>query len=222
MHGLDFAVIWRFREALVRGLFVSMELTIVCGLLGMALGFCIALARRSRLGILRVVAAVYVEVMRGLPVLVTLFWVFFCLPLLMHTELGSFTSSVVALTMYVGAVTSETFRSALKSVGADQYDACNALGLPALARSIYVVAPQAIIRAIPNLLSNMVSLFKESALVSAVGMVELMFIAQTISNTTARPVEVLTTAACIYFVVGFALTRVVNYAEGRILRRIGA
>jgi polar amino acid transport system permease protein len=79
-----------------------------------------------------------------------------------------------------------------------------------------------LIRAIPNLLSNTVSLFKESALVSAVGLVELMFTAQNIATSTERPVEVLTATALIYFVIGFGLTRIVNRVEARILSRVGA
>ncbi|MEX3815324.1 amino acid ABC transporter permease [Paraburkholderia sp. BR13439] len=220
MGNLNFAVLWQFKDALAKGLLVTVELSVVCSILGMLLGFAIAMGRTCRFRALRSVTALYVEILRGLPVLVTLFWVFFCLPVILHVELGTFVSSVIALTLYMGAVTSETFRSALKGVGRDQMDACNALGLSSFVRSVFVIAPQAVIRSIPNLLSNTVSLFKESALASAVGMVELMFTAQNISNTTSRPVEVLTTSALIYFVIGFVLTRVVNRVEVRILHRI--
>ncbi|WP_250519145.1 amino acid ABC transporter permease [Caballeronia sp. ATUFL_M1_KS5A] len=220
MGNLDFSVLWNFKDALVYGLWVTIQLSVVCSILGTIFGFVIALGRTSPFRVLRSITSLYVEVLRGLPVLVTLFWVFFCLPAIFHVELGTFTSSVIALTLYMGAVTSETFRSALKGVGKDQMDACNALGLSPFVRSAFVIAPQAVIRSIPNLLSNVVSLFKESALASAVGMVELMFTAQNISNTTARPVEVLTTSALIYFVIGFVLTRVVNRAEVRILHRV--
>ncbi len=222
MDNLDFSVIWTFRDALIHGLFVTLQLSVICAVLGTPLGLVLALARTSRVRLLQAVAATYVEVIRSVPVLITLFWVFFCLPILIGVELGAFVSSVIALTLFTAAVTAETFRSALKSVGQDQYDACRALGLSPAITARYVIAPQAIIRAVPNLLSNTVSLFKESALVSAVGMVELMFTAQNISNYTARPVEVLTVAALMYFVVGFALTRLVNRVELRILGRIGS
>lgn len=80
--------------------------------------------------------------------------------------------------------------------------------------------PQAVLRAAPTLLSNCVSLFKESALVAAVGMSDLMFIGQNISNSTARPVEVLTAVALIYFVIAFPLTRLVSWVERRTLRKL--
>ncbi len=76
----------------------------------------------------------------------------------------------------MGAITSETFRASLKSIGPEQRDACVALGLPPRVQVTSVVLPQAVLRAIPTLLSNCVSLFKESALVSAVGMADLMFV----------------------------------------------
>jgi polar amino acid transport system permease protein len=222
MDNLDFSPLWQFRDALMKGLLISLELSVICAVLGTAFGFFIAIGRQSHIRPLRAVMGLYVEVLRGTPVLVTLFWVFFCLPIILRFELGTFESSVIAMTLYMAAVTSESFRSALKSVSQDQFDACNALGLGPLVQSVYVIAPQALIRAIPNLLSNTVSLFKESALVSAVGLVELMFTAQNIATSTERPVEVLTAAALIYFVIGFGLTRIVNRVEARILSRVGA
>lgn len=222
MSNFDFSIVWKFHDALLKGLLTSIELSLICALLGTLLGFFIGLGRQSSSRAVRFTTALYVEIIRGTPVLITLFWVFFCLPILLNMDLGVFVSSVIAMTLYMAAVTSESFRSALKSIGQDQYDASRALGLDPLTHAIYVIAPQALMRAIPNLLSNTVSLFKESALVSAVGMVELMFTAQNISNITARPVEVLTVTALIYFAVGFALTRVVNGVESRILNRVGS
>jgi hypothetical protein len=110
----------------------------------------------------------------------------------------------------MAAITSETFRGALKSISAEQHDACIALSLSPQAMILYVIFAQALLRAIPPLLSNIVSLFKESALISSVGAAHLMFVGQNISNSTARPVEFLTTIAMIYFLVAFPLTRLVG------------
>jgi polar amino acid transport system permease protein len=99
-------------------------------------------------------------------------------------------------------------------------DACIALGLPRRVQVVSVVLPQAVLRAVPTLLSNCISLFKESALVSAVGMADLMFIGQNISNNTARPIEVLTAVALIYFVIAFPLTRLVTRVEKGMLKKL--
>ncbi|MBV7522502.1 amino acid ABC transporter permease [Ensifer sp. ENS12] len=215
-----FAVVLKFQEALFLGLWMTLKLTLICIVLGCALGFLVALARTSKNAILRAASSVYVEFFRGTPVLVQLFWIFFCLPLILGVELSNMTSGVIALTLYMGAISSETFRASLKSVGREQLDACVALGLSHWARTTNVVLPQAVLRAAPTLLSNCVSLFKESALVSAVGMADLMFVGQNISNNTARPIEVLTIVALIYFVIAFPLTRAVTVIERRILKRL--
>jgi polar amino acid transport system permease protein len=217
---LDFSVLARFQNALVLGLWTTIQLTLVCIVLGCALGFLVGLARTSQSTVLRTISGVYVEFFRGTPVLIQLFWIFFCLPLILGVELPNFVSGVIALTLYMGAITSETFRASLKSVGREQLDACVALGLPRRVQVTSVILPQAVLRAIPTLLSNCVSLFKESALVSAVGIADLMFVGQNISNNTAKPVEVLTVVALIYFVIAFPIARAVTLVERRILARL--
>lgn len=216
----DFSIVLRFQDALLLGLWTTLKLTLICIVLGCVLGFLLALARTSRSAVLRGVSSVYVEFFRGTPVLVQLFWIFFCLPLVLGVELSNMASGIIALTLYMGAISSETFRASLKSVGREQLDACVALGLSPWTRTTSVVLPQAVLRAAPTLLSNCVSLFKESALVSAVGMADLMFVGQNISNNTARPVEVLTVVALIYFAIAFPLTRAVTLVEGRILKKL--
>lgn len=217
---LDFSILLRFEHALLLGLWTTIKLTAMCIVFGCALGFVVGLARTSRNLALRMISSVYVEFFRGTPVLIQLFWIFFCLPLVLGVELSNLASGVIALTLYMGAITSETFRASLKSIGPEQMDACVALGLPRSAQVLNVVLPQAVLRAIPTLLSNCVSLFKESALVSAVGMADLMFVGQNISNNTARPVEVLTVVALIYFVIAFPITRAVSVVESRILKKL--
>jgi polar amino acid transport system permease protein len=217
---LDFSILLRFEHALLLGLWMTIKLTVICVVLGCTLGFLVGLLRTSRNLALRAISSIYVEFFRGTPVLIQLFWIFFCLPLLLGVELSNLASGVIALTLYMGAITSETFRASLKSIGQEQLDACVALGLPRRSQVMNVVLPQAVLRAIPTLLSNCVSLFKESALVSAVGMADLMFVGQNISNNTARPVEVLTVVALIYFVIAFPLTRAVSLVEGRILKKL--
>lgn len=222
MISYDFSVVLRYSDALMTGLMTTFKLTVISILIGCLIGFATALGRTSRSRSLRAFCTVYVEFFRGTPVLVQLFWVFFCLPLILGVELSNFVSGVIALSLFMGAISSETFRAALRTVGPEQYDAAIALGLPARTRVLHVVLPQALLRAAPPLLSNCVSLFKESALVSAVGMADLMFVGQNISNNTGRPVEVLTVIALIYFVVAFPITRAVTVFERRMLRKLNA
>lgn len=218
----NFSVIWNNLPILGRGLAVTLEFTVICIVLGSVLGLVVALMRSSKRWFARLAAAAYVEIFRGTPVLIQLFWIFFCLPLILGLELSNYASSIVALTLFMAAVTSETFRSALKSIPRDHTDAAVALGLSHLHRIRYVILPQAVRYAIPNLLSNSVSLFKESSLVSAVGMVDLMYVGHSISNRTAKPLEILTAVAVMYFLIAFPATRLVSFIEGRIARQTGS
>lgn len=219
---LDFSILLKFADALALGLWTTLKLTVLCVAMGSALGFLIGLARASENALIRIPASAFVEFFRGTPVLIQLFWIFFCLPLVLGVELSNLASATIALTLYMGAITSETFRASLRAVGREQMDACVALGLPPSVQILHVILPQAVLRAVPTLLSNCISLFKESALVSAVGMADLMFVGQNISNNTARPIEVLTAVACIYFIIAFPLTRLVTRIEGRMLRKLAA
>ncbi|HHW33641.1 amino acid ABC transporter membrane protein 2, PAAT family [Paracoccus solventivorans] len=216
---IDFSFLARYQDALLMGLGMTLRLTLIAFALGIVWGFVLALLRNSSIAPVRWIAAVYVEFFRGTPVLIQIFWIFYCMPIFLGTDLSNFTAAVLCLTLYGGAIMSETFRAGMKSIGREQYDACHALGLSPWTRATRIVLPQATLRSVPVLLSNGIGIFKESSLVSAIGMMELMFIGTTISNRTGRPVEVFTAVALIYFVVAFPLTRLVTWLEKRILKR---
>ena len=99
---LDFSVLARFQNAFALGLWTTIKLTLTCIVLGCALGFLIALARTSGSMILRAISSVYVEFFRGTPVLIQLFWIFFCLPLILGVELPNFASGASPLPLYMG------------------------------------------------------------------------------------------------------------------------
>jgi len=216
---LDFSAVFPYWLVLLKGLALTIAFTGSCAVIGSLAGFVLSLLRMSPSRWMKAATTLYVEFFRGTPLLIQLFWVFFCFPVVFHLPLPPYVSVVISLTLYMAAITSETFRGTLKSISAEQHDACIALSLSPQAKILYVIFPQALLRAIPPLLSNVVSLFKESALISSVGVADLMFVGQNISNSTAKPVEFLTTVAIIYFLVAFPLTRLVGVVEMRLLRR---
>ncbi|WP_330208376.1 MULTISPECIES: amino acid ABC transporter permease [unclassified Pseudomonas] len=217
--GLDFTVVLSYWQVLAKGLALTLAITVSCAVLGSICGFLLSLLRLSKSRFISIPTSLYVELFRGTPLLIQLFWIFFCLPVVFGISIPPYVSVVLALTLYMTAITSETFRGALKSIPSEQHDACTALGVKSWNKVFYVIFPQTLLRAIPPLLSNVVSLFKESALISSVGIADLMFVGQNISNSTARPVEFLTAVAVIYFLVAFPLTRLVGVIETRMLRR---
>ncbi|MDN7656785.1 amino acid ABC transporter permease [Burkholderia multivorans] len=215
----DVSVIASYWLVLLKGLGLTVAITGGCALLGSLLGFTLSLVRMSPSRVVKAATTLYVEFFRGTPLLIQLFWVFFCFPVVFNLPLSPYLSVIISLTLYMTAITSETFRGALKSISSEQHDACIALSLSPRVKIVHVIFPQALLRAIPPLLSNIISLFKESALISSVGVADLMYVGQSISNATARPLEFLTTVGVIYFVVAFPLTRLVGVIETRFLRR---
>ena len=216
---IDFSIVLTYWHVLLKGLALTLAITLGCAVIGSLAGFVLSLLRMSRIKLLKLPTTLYVEFFRGTPLLIQLFWVFFCFPVVFGLDIPPYVSVIIALTLFMAAITSETFRGALKSIASEQHDACTALGLTSRVKVLYVIFPQALLRAIPPLLSNVVSLFKESALISSVGIADLMFVGQNISNSTARPVEFLSAVAVIYFLVAFPLTRLVGVVEARMLRR---
>lgn len=215
----DPTVVLKYWSVLLQALGFSLALTLSCAILGMLLGFIISLARTSKNQPLYWTSTLFVEVFRGTPLLIQLFWIFFCVPIIFGLSLSPLVSVVISLVLFMGATSSESFRGALKSIPKEQMDACQALGIRSMNKTLFVILPQVLLRATPPLLSNSVALFKESALVSSVGIADLMFVGQSLSNRTARPVEFLTTIAIIYFVVAFPLTRIVGNIEARFIKR---
>ncbi|MEK1852584.1 MAG: ABC transporter permease subunit, partial [Phyllobacterium sp.] len=92
---LDFSILFRFKDALLLGLWMTAKLTLICIFLGCTLGFLVGLARTSKSIFVRGISSVYVEFFRGTPVLIQLFWIFFCLPLLLGFELSNLASGII-------------------------------------------------------------------------------------------------------------------------------
>lgn len=219
-YHLSFGYVWGYRDVIASGLLATLGFTLASLVIGIMIGFLSSIASQSRIFIIRWISTAYVEVFRDTPVLLQLFWFFFCLPAILGVNINNVVSTVTALSLFMGALSSESFRSALRSIGPEQHDACVALGLPGRIKIAYVILPQALMRSVPNQLSNCVTVFKESALVSAVGMADLMYQGQTIADATARPIEILTVVAAIYFVIAFTTTRFVSIYEKRLLTRL--
>ncbi|MFJ4443281.1 amino acid ABC transporter permease [Pseudomonas sp. NPDC089422] len=216
---LNFSTVLPFWSVLLEGLGLTVAFTFGCALLGSLIGFFLSLLKLSPSRWVTWPVTLYVEFFRGTPLLIQLFWIFFCLPVVFRLAIPAYASVAIALTLFMAAITCETFRGALKSIASEQHDACVALGLNRSVKTLYVIFPQTLLRAVPPLLSNVVSLFKESALISSVGVADLMFVGQNISNSTARPIEFLTVTGLIYFAIAFPLTRLVGLVEQRMLRR---
>lgn len=209
-------IIPRALPVLFQGLRMTLEITVAVIALGFLLGILVAAGRLARNPLINKTVAAYIEFFRGTPALVQLVWVYYCLPIVLGLELPSFASIVVALTLNVGAFYGETIRAGIQAIPRDQAEAADILGLSYPAKMRFVVLPQAFRIIIPVALSQSISLFKDTSLVSTLGVADLMYQARVLSTETYRPLEILTVAALIYFILAFPCTVVTRVLELRL------
>ncbi|GLH76084.1 amino acid ABC transporter permease [Bradyrhizobium sp. SSBR45G] len=195
--------------------------TLLLSVLGIALAFplsvVVALARLSPWLMLRAPATALVYIMRGVPLLMIIFWGYFLVPLVIGTVVPGFVTMVVALVIYEAAFLSEIVRAGIQALPRGQMDAARALGHSHIGAMRYVILPQAIYNMTPSLLSQFVSTIKETTLGYVINVPELTFAANQINNRLlTKPFEVFALLAAIYFVVCWSLTQLANWLERRV------
>ncbi len=198
--------------------------TLILSVLGIVLAFplsvLVALARLSRQWVLRVPATVLVYVVRGVPMLMIIFWVYFLFPLLLGASVPGFETMLCTLVLYEGAFLSEVVRAGIEALPAGQMDAARALGHSYPRAMWYVILPQALYNMLPSMLSQWVSTIKDTTLGYVINVPELTFAANQINNRLlTKPFEVFLILAIIYYVVCFSLTHAATILERRIAKR---
>jgi len=198
---------------LIEGLLFTIKISSVSLVLSLAIGLGTALVRLSGSFTGRVLARMYLEVIRNTPLLVQLYISYFVLgPII---GLGRFGSGVMALTLFSASYMSEIFRAGIVSISRGQWEAAHSLGLSTFDTFRDVILPQAIRRILPPLTSQVVTLIKSSALVSAVSLMDLTLNARIVASRTFMVFEIWFTVAAIYLVITVPLSTIVNYMEKR-------
>ncbi len=192
---------------------------LLCGTAGIGsvlIGFLLGLAQTARNPFLVWPANVYVTVVRGIPVLLLIFFVYFGVPLLFAVDLDPFLTGVVSLTLVGAAYTGEIFRGSIRAIPGGQSEAALALGLSYRTRMFRVILPQALRVAIPSGTGFLINLVKDSSLIGIIGFVELTRAAKILSNITTDPLTAFLLAAVIYFVISYAISLAGRAMERRL------
>jgi len=223
-YKFDWGVIPHSLPVMLQGLILTIEISVIVIVIATVLGFPLAVARMSRHEIIRWPAQAYIEVFRCTPLLVQLLWVFYALPALLGVTIPAVPSVCIALTANMTAFMAEIYRAGMQSVPVEQLEAAEMLNLNRYQILRNIVVPQAFRQQIPTILSLDISLFKDTSLVSALGVAELTFQGNILASQTYRPIEVFTTVALIYFVIAFPLTLITNAIEAKIIQssKLGA
>ena len=186
--------------------------------LAVVLGMVAAVVSQAPNPVPQAIVRGYVELFRNTPLLIQIFIFYFGLPQV-GISFSPFVCGTLALTLYTAAYNVEIFRAGLEAVPKGQHEAAQATGLSPLQEAVYVIVPQALRISLPALGNNLISLVKNSSLVSVIGMVELTFMANEISFEQFRSFEAYGTAAVLYVVIVLGLTRILNFMEARLAQR---
>jgi len=210
---LDFSPVWSGWSLLLRGAVVTVEVTAVSLLLGCALGLLVGIGRLNpKRRVIYTLCTAYLAAIRGTPLLVQLFILFFGLPQF-GILLPAFLCGVLGLGIYSGAYVSEIVRGAIQSVDRGQMEAARSIGLSAGQAMRSVILPQAVVRMIPPLGNEFIALIKNSALVSLLTIHDLMHEGQKIISVSYRSLEVYLAIAVMYFVLTGLTTVVLRRVE---------
>jgi His/Glu/Gln/Arg/opine family amino acid ABC transporter permease subunit len=210
--------VWKALPYLTEGAALTIGISFLAMLGGFVIGLGLALASQTRWRLLRGLVTAYVEIIRNTPLLIQIFFVYFGLPLVVF-KLPAFASGLLALTLYGAAYNCEILRAGLEAVAHGQREAARSTGLSPWQEARYVVVPQALRISFPALGNNLVSLVKNSSLVSVIGMVELMFVANDISFNNFRSFEVYGAAVVYYMVLILGLSRLLAFTERRLITK---
>lgn len=213
---LDFSPVWSGWSQLVQGALVTVQVTSVSLLLGCVLGLLIGIGRlHPERRIIYSLCTAYLAVIRGTPLLVQLFILFFGLPQF-GLMLPAFLCGVLGLGIYSGAYVSEIVRGAIQSIDRGQMEAARSIGLSSRQAMTNVILPQAVVRMIPPLGNEFIALIKNSALVSLLTIHDLMHEGQKIISVSYRSLEVYLAIALVYFVLTGLTTLALRHVEQRL------
>ena len=204
-----------FWPMLYAGLVFTIPITLISFFLGLLLGFIVALIRLYGPAPLKNVVRFYVWIIRGTPLLVQLFLIFYALPSVGIT-LDAFPAAVIGFTLNVGAFTSEVIRATLLSVAKGQWEAAHSIGMSWGQSLRYIILPQAARVAVPPLSNTFISLVKDTSLASVITVPELFLAAQRIAAVTYQPLILYSEAALLYLLI----SSVLSYLQSRLELRL--
>lgn len=214
MH-FNFDLVVNSFPLLLVGAGVTIKITALSVALGVVIGLFVGIARISRIKLLRVLAAIYVDFFRGTPLLVQIFLVYFALPVITGQRVDPFVAAIGSCGINSGAYVAEIFRAGIQSIDKGQMEAGRSLGMTWVQTLRYIIVPQAFKRVIPPLGNEFIALLKDSSLVSVIGFEELTRRGQLIIAKTYGSLEIWLSVAVIYLAMTLTISRFVAYLERR-------
>ena len=198
---------------LLQGLWMTIELTLVSLLIAAVLGLLFGLLSVSRTTFLRGISRVYIDIIRGTPLIVQVFFIYFGIPSALNMRLDAFIAGVIALSLNAGAYTAEIVRGGIQSIDKGQMESARSLGLPYTMAMRRVVLPQAIKTMIPAIVNQCIITLKDSSLVSVIGLAELTQTGRLIIANNFESLKMWIIIGVMYFIPIMILSKVSSHIE---------
>jgi polar amino acid transport system permease protein len=206
-QNLNWNILVEYRDLLLHGLLLTIQLSIVAGFLSFVVGCIIGCSRHFFTGAIRIVCTAYTEFFRNIPPIVQFFFWYFAV------GLDSFIGAVVGLTVFQSTYIAEVVRSGLQSIPKTQVEAAESAGLTFMKMLLYVIFPQAVMRIVPALSIEFINIIKNSSAAMTIGVMELTFQTQEISVRTFRGFEAATAVTILYVALAFLVVVLMSLAE---------
>lgn len=216
LPGFRWDIIERSLPFLLLGAWMTLKLTTIAISLGIAIGTFVGIARISKTRLVVLLAATYVDFLRGTPLLVQIFIVYMGLPQILGFPIPPYIAAIAAMSVNSGAYVAEIVRAGIQSIHKGQMEAARSLGMTYVQAMRYIILPQAFRRIVPPLGNEFIALLKDSSLVSVIAMEELVRKGQIVIGRTFRPFEIWMMVALMYLVMTLTISRLVTLTEKKL------
>jgi len=213
-------------EGELGGLMLTFYIAIISIVFSFLFGSLLGIARFSNLRWLKIPAIIYIELFRALPLIMVIFWVYFAIPIvggaIFETKISAsaLISGIISFILFESAYIAEIVRAGLKSIPQGQFEVSKSLGMNSWQTFIFVILPQAYRKMIPAIVSQFVSLFKDTSLVYVIGVIEFFRAATIVNNRIYMSFEILSFVAIIYFICAFTLSKIAEKLEESVKKQL--
>lgn len=210
-----FAVVIKYAPKFDQAIVYTLELSVFSILLGTVFGLLVTCLKLTKLKWLQKIADIYISIVRGTPLLLQLYFIFFVLPLI-GLDFDPLPSAIIGLAFHNGAYISEIFRGAIISIHYGQEEAARALGMTKIQAFIHVVLPQAVKQSVPALGNQFIIAIKDSSLASVITITEITLTYRQFSSATYNPFPIMFIAGVYYYIMITLLTKLLKWVERRL------
>lgn len=206
----------KYKYYYLTGIKITLLLSLFSLLIGSALGAFISLLKLSKIKFLRFIATIYIEIVRGTPMMVQIALVYFGSYVVMGVNMDGFLAALIAVSLNSAAYVAEIIRSGIQSIGKGQTEASRSLGISEKQTMRHIILPQAIKNILPALGNEFITLIKETSVASTIGVADLMFASKIVQSNSFQPFNPLIIVAVIYFMFTFILSQLLGVLERRL------